>query len=425
VLLSLLGATLLACTALLFWPAQRELATARVLGARESPVLAGHWDLLTTHSPFPTHGTDGDASITLAVVANGFSLPTDIQFVPGSDTDAVVLEKHGTAKWLRLPEGKHGTLFKIDVATASEQGLLGAVFHPRFADNGKLYVNYVVPANKRGKTRIAEWTLSIPSDLAHTKAAETKILLEVEQPYANHNAGQLAFGPDGMLYIGFGDGGSANDPQEHAQNPRSLLGKMLRIDVDKPDASQPYGIPRDNPFLGDARFKPEIWAYGLRNPWRYSFDPKARLIVADVGQDAWEEIAIVQAGDNHGWHIREGFVCARAADSCSSAGMVDPIYAYPHKNREQSITGGYVYLGRSLPKLHGKYIFGDFAAGTVYALTLPAERKQRGTAERIGKWPIAPSTFGRDASGEVYVADFAGGTVFRLTSMSPPTTPAP
>jgi glucose/arabinose dehydrogenase len=241
------------------------------------------------------------------------------------------------------------------------------------------------------------------------------VLLEVEQPYQNHNAGQLVFGPDGMLYVGLGDGGFRDDPKGNGQNPGVLLGKMLRIDVNGSDDKAPYRVPPDNPFIGKPGFRPEIWAWGLRNPWRYSFDPQGRLIVADVGQDRWEEIDIVQAGDNLGWQVREGFVCARKdPQNCEPTGMTDPFFVYGRQDGA-SITGGYVYSGSRVPALRGLYVFGDFVSGRLFALALPAERTTR-IAEPIalGHWPLLPSTFGRDANGELYVATFANGDIYRF-----------
>jgi len=358
-------------------------------------------------------------AIALELVATGITQPTDIQFPPGIDGMAVVLEKTGTARWLALDSGHHDELFDVEVLTASEEGLLGLAFHPGFARNGRIFINYVAKVGDKDMTRIAEWKLAKPSDLRSSDASEVRVLLEVEQPYQNHNAGQLVFGPDGMLYVGLGDGGFRDDPKGNGQNPAALLGKMLRIDVNGSDDRTPYRVPPDNPFVGKPGFRPEIWAWGLRNPWRYSFDPQGRLIVADVGQDRWEEIHIVQAGDNLGWQVREGFVCARKdPQNCEPTGMTDPFFVYGRQDGA-SITGGYVYTGSRVPALRGLYVFGDFVSGRLFALALPAERSTR-IAEPIalGHWPLLPSTFGRDANGELYVATFANGDIYRFAPAS-------
>jgi glucose/arabinose dehydrogenase len=216
-----------------------------------------------------------------------------------------------------------------------------------------------------------------------------------------------------MLYIGFGDGGSADDPHGNGQNLSTLLSKMLRIDVDRRDPGLQYAIPKDNPFVGKAGARPEIWAYGLRNPWRYSFDPRGRLIVADVGQNHEEEIDIVERGANLGWNRREGRHCFPIGQSCDAKGLVDPIFEYG-RGDGISVTGGYVYQGKALPELAGKYIFGDYGSGRVWALDLPDTIKPT-TAKVLGVWPRTFSTFGRDGSGEIYAGDYASGEIVRMT----------
>jgi glucose/arabinose dehydrogenase len=354
-------------------------------------------------------------TISLERIAVGITQPTDIQFPPGSDGVAVVLEKTGTARWLEIDSGNHGPLFHVDVLTASEEGLLGIAFHPDFAKNGRFFVDYVATDGGEDASFIAEWKLSTPRDVIHAEAKPVRVLLKVVQPYQNHNAGQLAFGPDGKLYIGFGDGGFRNDPKGNAQNPDALLGKMLRVDVDGNSDARPYRVPPDNPFVGKPGYRPEIWALGLRNPWRYSFDPRGRLIVADVGQDAWEELDIVQAGDNLGWEVREGPVCTRTDEAeCALPGRVDPVFAYPREDG-RSITGGYVYKGSRVPELRGLYVFADFISNRLFAVQLPADRKARiAQPIALGRWPVMPSAFGRDAHGELYFVSFASGEVFRI-----------
>jgi len=355
--------------------------------------------------------------ITLVKVAEGFSSITDVQFVPGSNDVIVVLQKAGRADWVKLNTPQHGRLFEVTVPTESELGLLGLAFHPRFQDNGKFYVNY--NAEDRGKllTRIAEWQATRDADGQLKSATEMRSLLEVEQPYQNHNGGQLAFGPDGFLYIGLGDGGYRDDPDGAGQDKATWLGKMLRIDVDNTDGAQPYAVPRDNPFVGSRSVRPEIWAYGLRNPWRYSFDPTGRMVIADVGQDSWEEISIAGRGDNLGWNVREGRVCFRDTE-CKHSGMKDPVYVYG-RNDGQSITGGFVYTADDFPELKGKYVFADFLRGRFWAFTLPSDARATVPDREVfalGRFPILPSTFARDAAGRVYVADFGGGAIYQLVS---------
>ncbi|WP_373049535.1 PQQ-dependent sugar dehydrogenase [Vulgatibacter sp.] len=350
--------------------------------------------------------------LRLTIVASGFSQPTDLQFVPGAPDLLLVLQKEGTAAWVDLVSGRKGTILELQVSTASELGLLGLAFHPDFARNRKIYVNYTVRAQRGGnESRISEFVLPAGEPLG--RARNERILLRQQQPYVNHNAGQLQFGPDGLLYVGFGDGGSAGDPQDNAQDPSTFLGKMLRIDVDGTEGEKPYAVPGDNPFVGREGWLPEIWALGLRNPWRYSFDPRGRLVVADVGQNAWEEIDLVQSGDNLGWDHREGFHCYEPQKACRSEGLVDPIYEYGH-DVGQSITGGYVYTGSRIPALRGKYLFTDFASGRLWALELPKERQRVEKAQELGRTGRAVATLGRDARGEIYLADFSSGEILRL-----------
>ena len=346
--------------------------------------------------------------IRLEPVAQGFAQVTDIQFPPGSSTEMVVLQKTGTAWVQTLGASGRRKFFTLDVETGSEMGLLGLAFHPKFPDDPRVFVNYVV---KGPVSRIAELTI----DPAAWTMKSERILLTVEQPYGNHKAGQVAFGPDGFLYIGWGDGGSGGDPHGNGQDLTTMLGSMLRIDVDRKDGDRPYGIPADNPFVGQKDVPPETWAYGLRNPWRFSFDPKGRMVVADVGQNKYEEIDLVAAGDNLGWNIREAKHCFEPPKGCRTEGLVDPIFEYG-RDEGISVTGGYVATATDVPAIADKYVFGDFGSGQIWALTLPQTR-QDAEATLLGKWDVQISTFGRDAQGRVYVGDYGGGTIYRI---SPP-----
>jgi glucose/arabinose dehydrogenase len=384
---------------------------ARVMCRSESVSSAADADARTAASP----------KLSLSALAKGFKEPVDMQFVPGVPGLAVVLEKRGRARLLQLPasaaEGAAAAepatpgadVLSLDVRSDSELGLLGLAFHPRYRDNGLFYLNDNPKDDKPMRTRISEWHLPLAA-FGKEPAQLRRVLLEIEQPFANHDGGQIAFGPDGYLYIGMGDGGSRADPHKNGQNLNSLLGKMLRIDVN----GQPgYAIPADNPFVGKPGVRPEIWAYGMRNPWRFSFDPKGRMIAADVGQDLFEEVDIVAAGDNQGWALREATHCFPPADTCETAGMIDPIFEYG-RDAGNSITGGHVYLGLRLAWLRGKYLFADYVSGRVWALQLPEQRSTRAQGEMLGRFPHAFSAFARDEKGEVYALDFAGGLVLGL-----------
>ncbi len=351
--------------------------------------------------------------ITLTLVAKGIDQPTDIQFDPAHPHIMIVLEKEGKMQWRDIASGDSGIAMTFDVATVSEQGLLGMTFHPAYPDTPLLYINLTPTEGRR--SRVLEVRLRAPADIRRANVAQIRTVMEVEQPYQNHNAGQLAFGPDGYLYVGWGDGGWIGDPHNNGQNPATLLGKMLRIDP-TPRSDLPYSIPSDNPFVHLAGYRPELWATGLRNPWRYSFDPQGRLIVADVGQNAWEEINIVEKGKNYGWRCREALAPYDTSEGCAGKTFAQPFYVYG-RDEGLSITGGYVYLADDLPALKGLYIFGDFISGRIWALKLPERPEARLRsldAFALGRWPIQISTFGRDAHGKVYLADYGLGAIYRI-----------
>lgn len=349
-------------------------------------------------------------TVRLLPFAQDFAQITDIQPLPGTEA-LLVAQKTGELFWLDPLQNRRRLLYRFDVLTDSEQGLLGVAPHPTFAVNGRLFANVTQRSGNVDVSRVLELHTSTPADLGG--GAELRVvrrIYEVVQPYPNHNAGQLAFGPDGMLYVGWGDGGWRGDPHGHGQNPATPLGSMLRLDVDAP---APH-IPPDNPVWPQPGALPETWAIGLRNPWRFSFAPDGRLIVADVGQDAWEEISLVSAGDNLGWNVREGRHCYPAKAVCSTAGFVDPIHEYNH-DQGRSITGGYVYTGTAIPALRGKYIFGDFITGRLWALTLPPVGATAPTeVYDLGATGLLISTFGRLANGELLVADFGSGRILML-----------
>ncbi|MCL5996731.1 MAG: PQQ-dependent sugar dehydrogenase [Chloroflexi bacterium] len=293
-------------------------------------------------------------------------------------------------------------------SSASEQGLLSIAFSPQYASDNTFFVDYT---DKKGDTVISRFTAA--RDTAIADPNSESIILTIDQPYPNHNGGQLQFGPDGMLYIGTGDGGSGGDPQNNGQNVNSLLGKILRIDVSQ--AGQPYTVPASNPPLNNSNLR-EIWAYGLRNPWRFSFDrATGDLYIADVGQNKYEEIDFQPAGstggENYGWNLREGFE-PYGGNAADESGLTAPIYQYG-RDAGCSVTGGYVYRGKALPSLDGVYLYSDYCSGHIWSL-------QRATD---GQWQNAllldsglnVSSFGEDEAGEIYVIDL-GGAVYQLAA---------
>ncbi|MBW0434886.1 PQQ-dependent sugar dehydrogenase [Leptospira yasudae] len=352
--------------------------------------------------------------ITLTEVSAGFKQPTDIQFPPGESQTFLVTEQKGILRWGKVRKNETGILLTLNVLSEAEQGLLGLAFHPHFEKNGKIYLNYVLKVNGKDTSRVGEWIVSNPKDIANSKIASERIIMEVQQPYPNHNAGQLAFGPDGYLYIGWGDGGWKDDPKKNGQNPKTFLGSMLRVDVNGTENGKAYKIPADNPFVNDACCAPETFAYGFRNPWRYGFDPQGRLILADVGQDLWEEVDIIEKGKNYGWNIKEATHCFDPKENCKEEGLTDPIYEYG-REEGQSITGGYVYSNKAISNLNGKYVFADFVSGRIWALDLPDVSGQPAKkVYTLGKWPVLISSFGKDAAGKVYLSDFGSGKIYRI-----------
>lgn len=351
--------------------------------------------------------------INLALIVKGIKQVTDFKFVPGASHLLFVLQKTGELIAFDLKKKIKVTLIKLDVLTNSEQGLLGIAFHPNFKKNKKLYLNYTIKKGSSDYTEVSEWLFLSNKEIAKSKLKKQKIILQIKQPFANHNGGSIVFGPDKMLYIGLGDGGFANDPHKNGQNSKTLLGSMLRLDVDKKSSDRNYSIPKDNPFVGKADYREEIWALGLRNPWKYSFTPKGKLIVADVGQDKWEEINIIEKGKNYGWNYREGRHCFSPKKNCQK-NSVDPIYEYG-RDEGASITGGYVYTGNEIKALRGKYLFADFVSGRVWAIDFSQMKNQEvKKVYSLGKWPLLISSFSQDEQGEVYLADFGEGRIFKI-----------
>jgi glucose/arabinose dehydrogenase len=345
----------------------------------------------------------------LRLVAEGFDDPLFLTHAGDGSGRSFVVEQSGRIHILQdgaiLPQA-FLDLTGIAVNNAFERGLLGLAFHPRYAENGQFFVNYTDP---NGDTAVVRYAVSA-EDSNRADPQSAQIVLQVEQPYSNHNGGGIAFGPDGYLYIGMGDGGSAGDPQGNGQSLTTLLGKMLRL-----DGGEPYAIPPDNPFAGRSPARPEIWAYGLRNPWRFSFDrATGDLYIADVGQNAYEEVNFQPAdsagGENYGWDVMEGL---HPFEGQLSDALTMPVAEYAQSEGGCSITGGYVYRGEALPELQGVYFFGDYCSGLIWTLHRTAD----GAWERalFMSTGLNISSFGEDEAGELYVVDH-GGAVYQLTA---------
>lgn len=279
-----------------------------------------------------------------------------------------------------------------------EEGLLAVEFHPKFRDNGEFFVYYSIQPLA---TRLSRFRLS-KDDPGRGDPGSEEILLQVPQPYWNHNSGSLEFGPDGYLYVGFGDGGAANDPYDHGQNPDTLLGSIIRIDVDRQESGKKYGIPPDNPFVGRKDVLPETWALGIRNPWKLCFDRESgTLWFADVGQNSWEEVNIVRRGGNYGWNVREGRYPFDQEAKLFAGEFVDPVWSYDH-SEGRSITGGVVYRGKSLPEIYGWYLCADWLSGNIWGLEYDGQRVVQSPRLVPGRYLVA--AFGEDEEGEVYFA---------------------
>ena len=286
----------------------------------------------------------------------------------------------------------------------NEEGLLGLVFDPDYRENGYFYVYY--SAADPTRSVLSRFSLD-QEDTDVTDPESEVIIMEVEQPYSNHNAGQLAFGPDGYLYIALGDGGSAGDPLGNGQNLGTLLGSILRIDVSGLSAPGDYEIPADNPFVGTEGAREEIWAFGLRNPWRFSFDSETGLLWAgDVGQNSWEEIDIITKGANYGWNVMEGSHCYSSSTGCNQSGLTLPIVEYDHP-QGCSVTGGYVYRGDQITSLQGYYIYGDYCSGNIWALAYDDSVVTENIL--LVDSGLSITSFGEDLAGNLYILDRQGG----------------
>ena len=359
--------------------------------------------------------------ISLSEVANGLNRPVSITNANNGSGQLFIVEQRGRIYILDKSILSDPFLNIEDRVLSpgngggSEQGLLGLAFPPDYSEKGYFYVYYTM---LDGDNVLARFSLGENQNTADPDT-EAQILAFPHPNYSNHNGGQIAFGPDGYLYIGTGDGGGGGDPLDNAQDPTSLNGKILRIDVESelPEGEN-YAIPRDNPFLGEPAYLPEIWALGLRNPWRFSFDRlTGDLYIADVGQNSFEEVnfrpAESRGGENYGWNIFEGYECY-SANTCDDTGMTMPVHTYPTADPDCSVTGGYVYRGSEYPFLQGLYIFGDFCSGKIWEL-----KQNNDTWERalIADTDLLISTFGEDEAGNLYVADMAAGILYKIDAV--------
>ncbi len=365
-------------------------------------------------------------SLKLTPINTGFTLtaPLFLTAPPGDTARLFVVEQGGAIQIVdRASNMPIGTFLDIGNLLTSplggEQGLLGLAFDPQYATNGRFYVSYT-GRNGIGDSVIARYLVN-PTDPDVANPTADRIILTLTQPFTNHNGGMIAFGPDGYLYIGFGDGGSGGDPDNHAQNLNDQLGKLLRIDVSQGAPAQPaYIVPADNPCAGQAGAKPEIWGVGLRNPWRWSFDRMTGdLYIADVGQGALEEVNVSSAatgrgrGTNYGWRVTEGSNCyPPGTATCNKNGLTLPNVEYGHVAGACSITGGYVYRGAAMQALHGTYFYADYCAGFVRSF-----RMANGEVTEHATWAALSggniSSFGEDTAGELYVLRLGGG-LFRI-----------
>lgn len=378
-----------------------------------------------------------EKELSSELIADGFSKPVYAAALPGSPGCLVVLEQKGIIKVVQNSQVLRKVFLDITdrvhhpVSPGDERGLMGLAFHPEYKQNGFLYVNYV---DEDDVTHISRF--QVTDNTLRPDPKSEKILFTLQQPFSNHNGGHLDFGPkDGYLYISLGDGGKFGDPYNHAQNLETLFGALLRINV---DAGDPYGIPADNPFINNPKARPEIWAWGLRNVWRFSFDSKTGdLYMGDVGQNKWEEIdyqpANSSGGENYGWRIMEANHCYNPETDCDETGLVKPILEYPNDANYMrvltgmdepnvdgcSVTGGYVYRGKAIPELRGTYFFADYCSGNIWTFKVDDGQAVdfRNRTEEIaiggGDFTTYISSFGEDENGELVVVDYNGG-IYRI-----------
>ena len=364
--------------------------------------------------------------IEVAFTDLSFSRPVDLQHSKDGTNRLFVVEQAG--RILVFPNNQSTPASSMNVfldikskvkSSGNEEGLLGLAFHPDYKNNGYFFVDYTTPTtipNSVSETIIARYKVKANAPNEADPASET-IFLRIPQPYSNHNGGQIQFGPDGYLYIAMGDGGSGGDPKGNGQNKSALLGKILRINVDTPSGNLNYSIPNDNPFKGNTQqYKEEIWTWGMRNPWRFSYDSvDHRWWCGDVGQNAFEEIDILEGGKNYGWKIMEGFACYSPSTGCDTTGLVKPIVDYG-RSLGMSVTGGYVYRGKRVPELVGAYIYADFVTNRFWSLRYDG-KKVTENSEILVQNVGGVSSFGVDAENELYICAF-NGKIYRFVATS-------
>ena len=359
-------------------------------------------------------GDDRYANFTLEPAFPNLHFDRPVALTHAGDDRLFVVEQEGRIyTFVNDAAVETATLF-LDIRdrvndAGNEEGLLSLAFHPNFQENGYFFVDYTTSDPRR--TIISRFALDA-SDPSLGDPQSEVVLLEIGQPYSNHNGGQIAFGPDGYLYVGMGDGGSGGDPQGHGQDRSTLLGAILRLDIDGGGDENPYSIPPDNPFVDNSDgFREEIYAYGLRNPWRFSFDTlTGELWVADVGQNNWEEIDVVRSGGNYGWKTMEGAHCYSPSSGCNQTGLEPPVWEYDH-GTGYSITGGYVYRGSSVGGMYGAYIYGDYGSGRVWALHYDGVNA---TNEELFGTSLNIASFGVGHDDEIYVVAFNGDQLYAL-----------
>jgi len=394
-------------------------ATSKDRGRRVVAATAGILLAATLVAGLAPASSRAAMTLGLARVKTGFTMPVAVANAGDGRGRLFVVEQGGRIRIVT----KAGTLLATPfldiharVSCCGERGLLGLAFHPSYKSNGRFYVYYT---DTGGSLVIAEYRRSGTN--ANRASTTERRLLRIAHPnQANHNGGQLAFGPDGYLYIGTGDGGGGGDPYENGQKRTTLLGKILRIAPNVTSARPAYRIPSTNPWAKSTTVRREIWAYGLRNPWRFSFDRlTGSLWIGDVGQSRYEEVnrSLRSAGGgrgaNYGWDVMEGRACFEPATGCSTTGKTMPLAVYTHGANGCSVTGGYVYRGSRYPAMRGWYFFGDFCSGRIWRVNAGGAARQAPLLVRDTSLSI--SAFGEDEAGELYVADYASGTVYRVS----------
>jgi glucose/arabinose dehydrogenase len=412
------------------------LATAACGPRVQAPTVVPTPAASNNASTGPTATAIGPSNTPTAAATSGPFVAANVQV-----SAAMVTKIHGSALAIAAPDDGTGRLFVVaqegqiwsigrgpaydlapmldlskEITSGGERGLLGLALHPGFAKDPRAFVNYT---DLDGNTVIASFRLT--SDGAAFDPSSEQVILRQQQPFPNHNGGGVEFGPDGDLYIALGDGGSGGDPQGNGQNLGTFLAKMLRIDVDVASSrgGGPYTIPADDPFVAKAGAKPEIWLYGLRNPFRFSFDrATGDLWIGDVGQDHWEEIDVVRAadrgGEDFGWNITEGNHCFKPADGCNTSGLTPPVSEYGH-DQGCAVIGGNVYRGAAYPILDGGYLFSDSCSATLWAI--PASATSMVAPVPVGQLGGSPAGFGEDQAGELYLARL-DGTIWQLSASS-------